>query len=1519
MSPSKGISGFDTNTNGIAPKQRRNHLVFWAVSNYQDKRLHLDNCVSDCEKIKDLLLQRYHFEPDAMHFYQDNAVSRRSINDKLKELTALTENDNLLLFFSGHGCWDEDLQTGHWLTHEAEKDDDTDWYPLDTFRSKLKALKAHHLVVVCDACFPGALFRGVMPQEVQVLDGEQSRMALASGRMKPVLDEGGNGVSPFAQALLDLLRENQDEYLRLGALANRMVERVAERTKGKQIPKCSVIPGFENCDGEFSFQLRPQFLSKKAQAADSSQAAAAAPHPLHERLREGSAAYFAHLRAERFRDLDISGIILTGLKNDWLDTEVRLGREQAAGRDDPAQRTPLSDTLAALWQKEHPHALLLGEGGMGKTVSLVRLWEQFLAPPTYQKSKITNQKPSIPIFLQLNDYLLAQGEERKQFLFQSIADHYLGSKHLPPGDDDALRRLLRTPLSRQPFVPSVVLLLDGFNELPPDKDALLIELKHAVQDWQGVQFIVTSRNDLKSFAFSTNFDEVRLQPLRPEQIRRYAADLSARLGVRVELPGEQNQDLWHLLQNPMMLTLYAGVSRYKNQRLGDTRFNFKPIVTSPGELLWNFMESQAIKYYELQPGEAHFAFLRFLFRHFLPWLGYCMEKGDAFVLTEHSLRNAWQQAATRFNADDWWEAFGSEFAGHFDGFRLPLKSNVREEITHFEFYKNFLCNTLRLLVQEGKPGEGNTYRFLHQNFRDFFAAAYLLNEIDLSQHITNLIPQIWTERTFPVYLRRMLGNIEGEHHFDSMQFAYRLPIPGYQPESRLEMLLNKCRGIFHDELVRNTVWNLVMTFAEGRGTLAGMNLERLDLWMVYLNGISLSKHLGEYEYLRAQLKGSLLRGKQFFAQGHTGEINSVCYSPDGKKILSGSSDKSLKEWLVVSGECLQTLTEHKGWVWSVCYSPDGEKILSCSQDSTLKEWSLDNGVCLQTFTGHKSEVTRFCYNKDGKNILSSSIDGNIIEWMVDTGRISKTFIGQSDKIICLCYSKANKKILSGSDDGTVKEWITSSGECLQVFAGHGDRVNSVCYSPDGKKALSSSDDETIGEWSVVNGVCLNIFIGHNGWVTYACYSPDGKKVLSGSSDKTIKEWSVANGECLKTFTGHRGGVNSICYSPDGKKVLSGSSDNTIKEWLVDSGECLQTFAGYSNLVNCVCYSPDGKKALSGTSDGTVKEWSAENGKCLQTFSGHVDSVTSVSYSPDGKKVLSGSRDHTVKEWSVKSGECLQSFFGHKDWVNCVCYSPDGKKVLSGSDDNTVIEWLVQSGECLQSFTGHQGGVTSICYSSDGKKFLSGSTDRTVKEWSVEAGECLQSFAGHEDWVTSVSYSSDGEKIVSRSRDKMVKEWSVESGKCLQRVSENEDRDTRENYSQDEEKILSSSRDKMIRKHSMKSWEHQQIWKNYCTESFPSGIHPSKERLLSYQDNRIVEVTKDGQFLYTWLNIPGLYVSQCDFTSLHPDSHFTDEEKNLFRMYGAIFSDEAERRCNEAVADSYGNLEDDNELETPPQP
>jgi len=117
--------------------------------------------------------------------------------------------------------------------------------------------------------------------------------------------------------------------------------------------------------------------------------------------------------------------------------------------------------------------------------------------------------------------------------------------------------------------------------------------------------------------------------------------------------------------------------------------------------------------------------------------------------------------------------------------------------------------------------------------------------------------------------------------------------------------------------------------------------------------------------------------------GHTGSVNSVAFSPDGRSALSGSADRTLKLWDVASGKEIRTFSGDTGSVFSVAFSPDGRSVLSGSDDNTLKLWDVASGKEIRSFSGHTWWVRSVAFSPDGRSVLSGSRDCTLKLWDLD--------------------------------------------------------------------------------------------------------------------------------------------------------------------------------------------------------------------------------------------------------------------------------------------------------------------------------------------------------------------------------------------------------------------------------------------------------------------------------------------------------------------------------------------------------
>ena len=228
------------------------HALLIAVQDYSDRSINdLDYPIEDAEKIRAVLLEQYTFKQENIHFLKN--PSRRDILKKLGELRRLDEDDNLLIYYAGHGYWDEKAEQGYWLPRDARQDDDTDWISNSDIKDRIRSIETRHTLLISDACFSGGIFKTreafIKPDiSIRKVYEMPSRKALTSGNLKTVPDK-----SVFVDFLVKRLRQNKEPYLYSEKLYVNMRDAVTNHSPNNQTPLFGVINGAGDEGGDFIF------------------------------------------------------------------------------------------------------------------------------------------------------------------------------------------------------------------------------------------------------------------------------------------------------------------------------------------------------------------------------------------------------------------------------------------------------------------------------------------------------------------------------------------------------------------------------------------------------------------------------------------------------------------------------------------------------------------------------------------------------------------------------------------------------------------------------------------------------------------------------------------------------------------------------------------------------------------------------------------------------------------------------------------------------------------------------------------------------------------------------------------------------------------------------------------------------------------------------------------------------------------------------------------------------------------
>ena len=234
---------------------------YWAlvigVSDYPHPSMKdLDFSIPDAEEIAEVLTQNYVFDPNQVKLLINptraqliSAFSAYTASGK----NALTEKDNLLVYYAGHGYWDGSYEEGYWLPSDSESASRANWVSNSDIQKVFKAMKAKHILLLSDACFSGSIFktRNAFSAAIQEAYRTPSRKAITAGNYSLVPDR-----SVFKEYLVKRLKQNIKAYLDAGTLYNSIKEAVTNNSPTRQRPIYGTIQDAGDEGGEFIFVKR---------------------------------------------------------------------------------------------------------------------------------------------------------------------------------------------------------------------------------------------------------------------------------------------------------------------------------------------------------------------------------------------------------------------------------------------------------------------------------------------------------------------------------------------------------------------------------------------------------------------------------------------------------------------------------------------------------------------------------------------------------------------------------------------------------------------------------------------------------------------------------------------------------------------------------------------------------------------------------------------------------------------------------------------------------------------------------------------------------------------------------------------------------------------------------------------------------------------------------------------------------------------------------------------------------------
>jgi WD40 repeat protein len=551
--------------------------------------------------------------------------------------------------------------------------------------------------------------------------------------------------------------------------------------------------------------------------------------------------------------------------------------------------------------------------------------------------------------------------------------------------------------------------------------------------------------------------------------------------------------------------------------------------------------------------------------------------------------------------------------------------------------------------------------------------------------------------------------------------------------------------------------------------------------------------------VRALIAALVVSPVRAVLRGHDDGVLTIAWSPDGRRLATGSSDRTVRIWDTNSGSELIVLRGHGDWVRGVVWSPDGQRLATASSDRTVRIWDTGSGSELAVLHAHDAEIWGVVWSPDGRRLATASRDSTARIWDIKTNCELAVLRGHGDAVRGVAWSPDGRRLATGSYDRTARIWNGHNGGELAVLHGHGRQVQGVAWSPDGRRLATASIDRTARIWDTESGSELVVLHGHDAEVREVAWSLDGRRLATASVDRTARIWDVIGGVELMALHGHNGWVRGVAWSPDGHLLATASNDRTARIWDTRGNSELAALYGHHGWVSAVVWSPGGRRLATASSDGTARVWDADDGSELAVLHGHNDEVRGLAWSPNGRQLATTSMDRTARIWDAEGGSELAVLRGHNDWVRGVTWSPDSRRLATASRDRTVRLWDLKNCTEFAVLHGHDDdGIEDVAWSPDGRRLATASSDRTARIWDAEGGSELAVLRGHNDWVRGVTWSPDSRRLATASRDRTVRLWDLKNGIELAVLHGHDDEVRGVAWSPDGLRLATGSEDRTVR-------------------------------------------------------------------------------------------------------------------------
>jgi len=430
-------------------------------------------------------------------------------------------------------------------------------------------------------------------------------------------------------------------------------------------------------------------------------------------------------------------------------------------------------------------------------------------------------------------------------------------------------------------------------------------------------------------------------------------------------------------------------------------------------------------------------------------------------------------------------------------------------------------------------------------------------------------------------------------------------------------------------------------------------------------------------------------------------VTALTFSPDGTRLLvaSGYGSPTIHSWDVVTGEPVGTIEGHRGYVTDLQFTPDGKHLVSSSTDQTIRLWDWPQGREIAALRGHPDEVDGLAVCPEGDTIASRCRDGSIFLWPLRRPTEIPAYRTLPVKVATnyggwaqprpVVFTPDSRSIIAIEPNGALTQWDIATLRQTHQWQSEAQKAGRIILAPDASQAVMLNAEGRLSLLDLITGVERTNVLDHPDPIELVWISGNGRHLVTASLSDSQTAWNVGfwdlpDGQMKQTFQVQTGG--SFSNNLRTTDWYLGHSGN-VRIWNLsqpqrpprelspgERGEVIRVFD----------VSPDGRLGAATFEEGYIRVWDMETAEPLQMMRVFLHSPHCVIFSPDSRRLAAGSNGReAVKLWETATWQEVLTLAGEGTMFRFVAFSPDGQTLMARNDQGLLHVWSAPSLEAIE--------------------------------------------------------------------------------------------------------------------------------------------------------------------------------------------------------------------------------------------